>query len=68
MPRTATNVRNILDAEARGHSRKPDCQYDFCERLAPHAVRFAELFARQRRGGRWDSWGNETDKFTMEAA
>lgn len=67
-PKTATNVRNILDAEARGHSRKPDCQYEFCERLAPHAVRFAELFARQRWGGKWDAWGNEADKFSTTEA
>lgn len=67
-PKTATNVRNILDAEARGHSRKPDCQYEFCERLAPHAVRFAELFARQRWSGKWDAWGKEVDKFEVEAA
>ena len=66
-PKTATSVRNIIDAPSRGHSRKPDAQYDFCERLAPHAVRFAELFARQRWKG-WSAWGNEVDKFTTEAA
>lgn len=69
-PATARNVRNIIeteqlhviDAEARGHSRKPDEQYDYCERLCPRALRFAELFARQSWPG-WDGWGNETDKF-----
>lgn len=73
-PLTARNVRNIIetedldviDAEARGHSRKPDEQYDYCERLAPRAICFAELFARQKRPG-WACWGNETDKFEAAA-
>lgn len=72
-PMTARNVRNvietgdldIIDAVARGHSRKPDEQYEVCERLAPRAVRFVELFARQRRAG-WESWGNEVGKFDSE--
>lgn len=74
-PTTAKNVRNIIetsdldviDAVARGHSRKPDEQYEYCQRLAPKALRFAELFGRQRWPG-WDVWGNEADKFTPEAA
>ncbi len=66
-PKASKSVRNIIDAEARGHSRKPDDQYDFCERLAPQAVKFVELFARQRRAG-WDAWGNEVGKFEGEAA
>jgi N6-adenosine-specific RNA methylase IME4 len=75
-PVTANNVRNIIetedmdviDAEARGHSRKPDLQYDLCNRLAPRALRFVELFARQRwHAPGWDAWGNETDKFEPEA-
>lgn len=73
-PLTAKNVRNVIesadldviDAVARGHSRKPDEQYEVCERLAPRAVRFVELFARQRRVG-WSSWGNEADKFEAAA-
>lgn len=74
-PLTAKNVRNIIetddldviDAEARGHSRKPDEQYDYCRRLAPRALRFVELFARQSYPG-WDAWGNEVGKFEVEAA
>lgn len=65
-PPTSRSVRNIIDAEARGHSRKPDDQYDLCRRLAPRAVRFAELFARQRHPG-WDAWGLEADKFEVAA-
>ena len=74
-PLTAKNVRNVIetqdldviDAVARGHSRKPDEQYDYCQRLTPRALRFAELFGRQRWPG-WDVWGNEADKFQPEQA
>jgi len=73
-PLTAKNVRNVIetenldviDAKTRGHSRKPDEQYDVCDRICPRAVRFVELFARQTRPG-WDVWGNETDKFEVAA-
>ena len=73
-PMTANNIRNVIetealfviDAERREHSRKPDEQYDYCDRLAPRALRFVELFARQRRPG-WDCWGNEADKFEAAA-
>jgi len=74
-PVTANNIRNVIetadldviDAVRREHSRKPDEQYSVCERIAPRALRFAELFARQSRPG-WDSWGNQTTKFEAEAA
>lgn len=74
-PATANNLRNIIeteadltviDAERREHSRKPDEQYAYCERLARHAVNFVELFARQRRPG-WDAWGNQADMFEVAA-
>jgi N6-adenosine-specific RNA methylase IME4 len=73
-PLTANNVRNVietedlavLDAERREHSRKPDEQYQLCERLLPRALRFVELFGRQRQPG-WDVWGNEADKFEAAA-
>lgn len=73
-PATARNLRNIIetedlhviDAERREHSRKPDEQYSYCERLAIGGVRFVELFARQQRPG-WDCWGNEIDKFEVAA-
>ena len=68
-PLTAKNVRNVIVADAleidalnRGHSRKPDEQYEVCRRIAPRALRFVELFARQTSDG-WDSWGNEVGKF-----
>lgn len=66
-PQTAKNVRGIIDAaeidaENLGHSRKPDDQYELCERLAPRAVRYIELFSRRSREG-WDHWGLEAGKF-----
>ncbi|MBH9537924.1 MT-A70 family methyltransferase [Novosphingopyxis sp. YJ-S2-01] len=73
-PTTARDVRNVIvsaidgagiDAERREHSRKPDSQYEICERLVPTAARRLELFARTRRKG-WDCWGDETEKFRSE--
>jgi N6-adenosine-specific RNA methylase IME4 len=65
-PVTSRSERNIIDALAREHSRKPDEQYDFMERLLPQHSALAELFARNQRSG-WSSWGNETDKFGAAA-
>lgn len=72
-PLTSNSVRgvietedlDVIDAEARGHSRKPDEQYDYCNRLSPRALRFVELFARQAYPG-WDSWGNQVGKFEVQ--
>jgi len=74
-PLTANNVRgvietedlDVIDAEARGHSRKPDEQYAYCERLAPRAIRFVELFGRQRwPDEKWSVWGNQVDQFEVQ--
>lgn len=59
------DVRRLITAPRRQHSRKPDCIYDRIERLVPGP--YLEMFARQRRDG-WDAWGNETHKFNVEAA
>ena len=76
-PQTANNVRgvieteclDVIDAKMRGHSRKPDEQYDYCERLCPRAARFVELFARQQHpDSKWSCWGNEVGKFDTEVA
>lgn len=76
-PFTANNVRgvieteelDVIDAGARGHSRKPDAQYDYCERLLPRGVKFLEMFGRQRwSGDRWDVWGNQVDQFEVQSA
>jgi N6-adenosine-specific RNA methylase IME4 len=60
-PKTSKSVRNIVTAQALGHSRKPDAAYASAERLVPGARR-ADLFSRQTRPG-WESWGDETGKF-----
>jgi N6-adenosine-specific RNA methylase IME4 len=62
--RKAKNVRRLIVAPRREHSRKPDEATDGIVRLVPGP--YLEMFARQRRPG-WDSWGMETDKF-QEAA
>jgi N6-adenosine-specific RNA methylase IME4 len=61
-----TNVPNIIEAEAREHSRKPPEARQTVERMTPHAFR-CELFAREPWPGN-DVWGNETDKFAEVAA
>lgn len=62
---TSRGVPQLLVTPRREHSRKPDEQYERIERLV--AGPYLELFARQSRPN-WDSWGNETTKFDMEAA
>jgi len=59
--RTANNERQIIEAERREHSRKPDEAYVKIENLFPDARRI-ELFARAKRDG-WDNWGLEVGKF-----
>lgn len=69
-PQYANNLRGLIEAEGmteidavrREHSRKPDEQYDYLERLVPRGARFLELFSRATRPG-WDSWGDEAGKF-----
>jgi N6-adenosine-specific RNA methylase IME4 len=58
--------RNLIVAPTRGHSRKPDEQYDLMDALCPNAFG-VELFARQTHPG-WDAWGNEVGKFDEAAA
>jgi N6-adenosine-specific RNA methylase IME4 len=65
-PRRLTKgVRQAIVEPRREHSRKPDCQYDRIEQLVGGP--YLELFARHQRPG-WTAWGNETGKFTAEAA
>ena len=66
-PRQAVrNVRNLIVAQRREHSRKPDQMRVDLERMYPHAWR-CELFGRQRHEG-WDVWGNDVERFPMEKA
>lgn len=56
-----TDVPNVIIAEAREHSRKPDEMRVIVERMTPDARR-VELFARAPWPGN-AVWGNEVDKF-----
>lgn len=63
--RLKADVRQGIIEPARQHSRKPSCVHERIERLV--AGPYLELFARQLHAG-WDSWGNETNKFTPAEA
>ncbi len=58
--RQAKDVRRLVVAPRREHSRKPDEMYDRIERLADGP--YLEMFARASRPG-WDQWGNQTGLF-----
>lgn len=58
------DVREVIMAPVRQHSRKPD---EFRNRVAAYVgpeVRVVELFARSR-FPEWEAWGNEIDRFDM---
>lgn len=55
----------IVDSLRREHSRKPDEMIPLIEALFEGP--YLELFARTERPG-WTVWGNQTDKFSTEAA
>lgn len=54
------NIRNLIVAPIREHSRKPDEMRDNIEKMFDPP--YLELFGRQKFPG-WDVWGNQTDKF-----
>src|SRR5262249_35326882 len=58
--RNAKDVRELILAPRREHSRKPNEFFRRIERYCDGP--YCELFARERRPG-WHSWGDETDKF-----
>ncbi len=60
-PATSRSERNVIEGEAREHSRKPEDAYAWMERYMPDARRL-ELFSRQTRPG-WNAFGNEEGKF-----
>jgi N6-adenosine-specific RNA methylase IME4 len=66
-PTSAKNIRTVLMAPVREHSRKPDHAYTAAEALATGATRRADLFSRETRAG-WTSWGAEVGKFDQVAA
>jgi N6-adenosine-specific RNA methylase IME4 len=53
--RTGKGVRQLIQAERREHSRKPDEQYERIEALLEGP--YLEMFARYPRAG-WDAWGD----------
>jgi N6-adenosine-specific RNA methylase IME4 len=59
-PKTARNVRSVVEAPIGVHSAKPDAAYVAAERLMPEARRI-EVFSRRNRPG-WAAWGNEVGK------
>ncbi len=60
--RIAKDVRQLIIAPRREHSRKPDEAYERMRRLMDGPA--IELFARTERPG-WAVWGNETQKFNQ---
>lgn len=60
--RLNADVRQVIRAPRREHSRKPDEQYERAERLTGGP--YLELFARQSRPG-WSSWGDQASKFDL---
>lgn len=63
--RNAKDVREIILSPVREHSRKPDEVFDRVQSYCDGP--YIELFSRQERPG-WTVWGNETNRFTGEAA
>lgn len=58
--RLNADVREVIIAPRREHSRKPDCAYESIERL--YRGPYLELFSRTDRRG-WTSWGDQAGKF-----
>jgi len=61
--RISAGVEKLVVSPRREHSRKPDEVYDRIQSLVGGP--YLEMFARQQWPG-WDSWGNETGKFTPQ--
>jgi len=68
LSRSNKGVREIIVAPRREHSRKPDEIYNRIEALySPEdGFDYIELFARATGRPYWDSWGLETEKFSIE--
>ncbi len=60
--RLRKDVREIIIAPRRQHSRKPDEAYERAQAYAKGP--YLDLFSREDRPN-WDSWGNETGKFAV---
>lgn len=57
--RLNADVREIITAKPREHSRKPDEQYDRIERLVSGP--YLEMFARPPHRPGWDVWGDQSE-------
>ena len=53
---------NVVDAEIRQHSRKPDVVFSLIDEFFPKDLPRIELFSREKRAG-WSRWGNEINRF-----
>lgn len=62
--RNAKDVREVILAPVREHSRKPDEAFERARRYCDGP--YLELFSREERPG-WSTWGNETGKFSEAA-
>ena len=56
--RPVERVPSVFDAPVRAHSQKPDEFYALVERMYP-STRRVELFARTKRPGWGEVWGNQ---------
>lgn len=63
--RLNADVRQLVWASRREHSRKPEGIHERIERLV--AGPYLEMFGRQQRDG-WTVWGNQSTKFDAEVA
>lgn len=63
--RRASDVRKLVVAPRREHSRKPAEVYDRIEALVEGP--YLEMFARSARAG-WDAWGEETGVLDIGAS
>lgn len=63
--RHANDIRELIIAARREHSRKPDQFYERVERYVG-PVRKLEMFSRTQRPG-WDAWGDEVGKWRTAA-
>ena len=62
-PKMAKPLPSLFQGVAREHSRKPDEQYPLIEACSPGP--YLEMFARQSFSDKWDTWGQESDKFQV---
>lgn len=60
-PQHSKACRNIIMGLARGHSRKPDAAYRWCEKYMPGG-RYIEVCSRTNRKN-WTAWGDEVGKY-----